>query len=85
MGVHYPLDVLAGAGLGMAAGGVIVLAAGTVIRRAGRTANSHNAATEVQAPEPRSPRALAASVTSGPGGAHATCTCPAWSARCTGS
>jgi membrane-associated phospholipid phosphatase len=53
LGVHYPLDVLAGAGLGMAAGVVIVLAAGTLIRRAGRTANSHNAAAEVQAPEPR--------------------------------
>jgi membrane-associated phospholipid phosphatase len=56
LGVHYPLDALAGAGIGMAAGDVIVLAAGTLLRRAGRAANSHNAATEVQArgadPEP---------------------------------
>ena len=39
LGVHYPLDILGGAGIGMAAGGVILLAAGTLLRHAGRAAN----------------------------------------------
>lgn len=36
LGVHYPLDILGGAGVGMIAGGVILLAAGTLLRHAGR-------------------------------------------------
>ena len=57
LGVHYPLDILGGAGIGMAAAAVILLALRTLLRRAGRAANGHNAATEVRAPgagaEPR--------------------------------
>jgi undecaprenyl-diphosphatase len=50
LGVHYPLDILGGAGIGMAAAAVILLALRTLLRRAGRAANGHNAATEVRAP-----------------------------------
>jgi undecaprenyl-diphosphatase len=32
LGVHYPLDILAGAGLGMAGAGVVVLAVGMLLR-----------------------------------------------------
>jgi membrane-associated phospholipid phosphatase len=38
LGVHYPLDVLAGAGIGMAVGGVVLLALGVLLRRAGQAA-----------------------------------------------
>src|SRR5215472_9707513 len=50
LGVHYPLDVLAGAGIGMAVGGVIWLALRMLLHRAGRAANGHHAAAEGQAP-----------------------------------
>ena len=50
LGVHYPLDILGGAGIGMAAGGVILLATGTLLRRAGRAGNGQSAAAEVRPP-----------------------------------
>lgn len=43
LGVHYPLDVLGGAGIGMAAAGAILLALGALLRHASRAANGHNA------------------------------------------
>ena len=46
----YPLDILGGAGIGMTAGGVILLALGTLLRRAGPAANGQDAATEVRSP-----------------------------------
>ena len=51
LGVHYPLDILGGAGTGMAAGGMILLALGTLLRHAGQAANGRNA------PGVRAPRA----------------------------
>src|SRR5215472_16534174 len=44
LGVHFPLDVLAGAGIGIAVGGLVLLAVGVMLHRAGQAARSRAAA-----------------------------------------
>ncbi len=48
LGVHYPLDILGGAGIGMTAGGVVLLALVVLLHRAGR-AGDHGAAGQGEA------------------------------------
>ena len=50
--MHYPLDVLGGAGIGLAAGGVILLALGMLLRRKGRAESLQDAAPGCGPPGP---------------------------------
>jgi undecaprenyl-diphosphatase len=48
LGVHYPLDVLGGAGIGMAVGGAVLLALGVLLHRAGQAADGQATASNGQ-------------------------------------
>jgi membrane-associated phospholipid phosphatase len=52
LGVHYPLDILGGAGIGAATGGMILLALGLLLRRA---ASGRTVATEALPDTPEHP------------------------------
>src|SRR5262252_1436924 len=54
LGVHYPLDILGGAGIGMAVGGLLLLALGRLLHRAGREPGDQNAV-QGTGPEPVAP------------------------------
>jgi undecaprenyl-diphosphatase len=54
LGVHYPLDILGGAGIGIAVGGVLLLALGLLLHHAGREPGDQNAA-QGTGPEPVAP------------------------------